>query len=171
MSRLKNRSKDKFLNSAKIEESESEKERELDHVKNKLSKCMKFNFSYFVGESPGYDFHNLSQEKLADLFTKMRDYCRENLDFWEREAIGSSGTVFANYIDFPVNSDFSEPAHTPRGVSWGRFRIDSKTRLAGFVVPKGKHDLEITKGNRLDSNVFYVVFLDNDHVFYKTKKR
>lgn len=171
MSKFKNRSKDKFLKSALVNEDEASKEKNLDHVKNKISKCMKFNFSYFVGESPGYDFHNLTQEKLADLFTKMRDYCRESLEYWEREPIGSSGSVFANYVDFPTNSDFDEPDHTPKGVSWGRFRIDSKTRLAGFVVPRNKHDIEITKGNRLDSNVFYVVFLDNDHVFYKTKKR
>ncbi|WP_284957738.1 hypothetical protein [Enterobacter cloacae] len=168
MSRFKNRRKEDFINKVHAIEDHEQLVRQVDHVENNISKRMSFNFSYFLGETPGADFNNLDQESLSGLFIKLREFCRQPISNWLLEPIGHKGTVFANYINFPKNSDFEVPAHVPKGVEWGRFRIDRATRLAGFIVPDKKNGIEITKGYRLCNNVFYVVFLDLNHGFYKT---
>mgnify|MGYP000884453818 CR=1 FL=1 len=52
-------------------------------------------------------------------------------------------------------TDFKEPPHIAGEVKWGVLRKigGQKHRVAGYIV----------------DNVFYVVFLDKDHRFYKTK--
>jgi len=175
MTKYNNKSKATFL-SRQAKEIEDEKERRnVSHQDNDISSRLKFNFSYFCPERPGYDFNNLSKDELADFYVKMRVYGREPLTHWEQEKIGKgSGHVFERYGFFPSKSKFEVPDHIPEGVEWGRFRMDYETRLAGFVIPRNLQGLEINaKGRKyhLDSNVFYAVFLDMDHVFYITGKK
>ncbi|KPG78927.1 hypothetical protein AEQ63_23895 [Pseudomonas sp. RIT-PI-o] len=154
---------------------EEEKKKTVGHEENDISSRLKFNFSYFNPESPGYDFNNLKKEALADFYTKLRVYSREPLTHWMLETIGKgSGHVYENYVNFPDNSDFDNPDHVPKGVEWGRFRMDYETRLVGFIVPQNCHGKVIKykgKNYYLDCNVFYAVFLDMDHRFYLTKKK
>ncbi|WP_419774118.1 hypothetical protein [Halarcobacter sp.] len=53
----------------------------------------------------------------------------------------------------------------------GRFKLGSKIRLASFIITKKDfYDRENSKTKvRWETNTFYVVFLDEDHKFWKTE--
>lgn len=136
-----------------------------------LTKKCKFNFAYFEKQQASQEFSQWSQPQLAGLFDKLRDYGRESLSHWMTMPVGKSGTVLSIYGSFPSKSEMTHPKHVPHQAQWGRFRLDWAGRLCGFVVPKtedGKEH-EGTK-YRFDANTFYVVFLDNEHRFYKGKE-
>lgn len=61
------------------------------------------------------------------------------------------------YNDFPPRSDFKHPTHIASDVKWAVIMKikGQKGRVAGHII----------------DNVFYIVFLDMDHLFYKMKKR
>lgn len=59
---------------------------------------------------------------------------------------------FKTYDRFPERSDFSHPAHVPEDARWISMHIQGKPCVIGH----------------LDRNIFYVVFLDKEHCFYKT---
>lgn len=61
------------------------------------------------------------------------------------------------YGDFPPRSDFKHPAHIAQDVKWAVIMNlnGQKGRVAGHII----------------DNVFYIVFLDMNHLFYKMKKR
>ena len=106
---------------------------------------------------------------LVEILNKLKEFSRENLEYWQNQ--GQSPLVI--YPNFPKRSDFKHPNHVPHDVLWGRFRLGNKIRLAGFIIPEGLHDKEIVfkqKKYRLNKNIFYVVFLDKKHLFYKTEK-
>ncbi|MBR7794396.1 hypothetical protein KDM87_17510 [Undibacterium sp. FT147W] len=129
----------------------------------------KFNFSYFTKQDAGQSFGELTHENLISLCEKLCHYSKESLLHWKKEQIGKkSGHVLEIYESFPKKSDFTEPKSVPHQAQWARFRIDSSTRLVGFVVPDKFHDTMHDKGCRFDKNTFYIVFIDENHVFYKT---
>ena len=61
------------------------------------------------------------------------------------------------YGDFPPRSDFKHPLHIATDVKWAVIMNikGQKGRVAGHII----------------DNVFYIVFLDLDHLFYKMKKK
>lgn len=61
------------------------------------------------------------------------------------------------YGDFPPRSDFKHPVHIADNVKWAVIMNvkGQKGRVAGHII----------------GNVFYIVFLDMEHLFYKMKKR
>ena len=101
------------------------------------------------------------------LLEKLQAFTSRSLDDWRAE-----GTLRL-YGDFPGDkSDFNHPAQVPHDVCWGRFRLSNKARLVGFVIPEPLHDHEIHHNGRpwrLNRNIFYAVFLDGEHRFYKTE--
>ena len=145
----------------------------LDSATNKLTEKCKFNFAYFDKQAAGQDFHEWPEGKLHKLLNKLKEYSAESLKHWTFQPVGSSGTVLEIYGAFPKGkSDFTHPAHVPHQAQWGRFRLDSATRLVGFVVPHEYHGTaHVQTGERFDGNTFYVVFLDAGHRFYKTEKK
>jgi len=48
-------------------------------------------------------------------------------------------------------------------VQWGRWRLEGDMRLIGFII-----EPETCTRLHIPSNVFYIVFLDKDHRFYKS---
>jgi len=162
-----NNRKTSFLNSIPITS--------LDDDKNNLAKRCKFNFSYFDNSQiSGQDFKDWNHVQLIKLLNKLCDYNKETLDFWSKQPIGSGkkrGQVLAVYREFPNNSDFKHPKHVPHQALWARFRLESDSRLIGFVVPEEYNNKEHNgTGFYFCTNTFYVVFLDEKHKFYKTKK-
>lgn len=140
----------------------------LDSETDDLTKRCKFNFSYFDNnQAVGQDFVDLSVEELCILLHKLKEYSRESLDHWCRAPVGrKSGHILELYDSFPRKSGFDLPSHVPHQARWGRFRLDYKGRLAGFVVPENYHDrAHAVTGFRFDRNTFYVVFLDKNHCF------
>ena len=58
-------------------------------------------------------------------------------------------------VDFPPNTEFYYPKHVKDGVKWASFHVQGKECIIGYV----------------EDNIFYIVFLDKDHGFWKTKKK
>lgn len=65
--------------------------------------------------------------------------------------------IFTIYWDFPQkqNTDFSYPNHITRDARWAKLRLSNKYHVIGHIV----------------WNVFYVVFFDSEHKFWKTEPR
>jgi len=143
----------------------------LNETNNNIAERCKFNFSYFVNnDEAGQDFKDWNQEELSKLLNKIKDYTKSSLNYWKTQNVGKY-KVFVNYGAFPTkNTDFTEPKHIPIEVEWCRFHLENKPRLIGFKVPDNYHDeLQENSLFKFDKNTFYVVFLDREHRFWKTK--
>lgn len=157
MSRYGNSRTDSFVKSIPEKSLESEGEQ--------LSGRCKFNFHYFQCDPPGQGWGEWSHGELVKLLSKLQFYSESPLSYWENTK------VLSIYDRFPVKSDFSHPKAIPHDVRWGRFRLEQKVRLVGFVVPSVLNGCAHTSTKQsFCSNTFYVVFLDRDHRFYITEK-
>jgi len=138
----------------------------LDDDSSNLTQRCKFNFSYFDGSQPaGQDVSDLSDEHLRTLINSLKDFSRSSLEYWETQ-----GSRFVMYNKFPTRTEFKHPRHVPHQACWGRFRLGSRFRLVGFIVPTILHGTPHHKTKELyDRNTFYIVFIDKNHLFWKTK--
>lgn len=166
MSKYKNKRKTNFL--------ESIPKISLDNKDDTLTIKCKFNFAYFDNsQDAGDDFMDWSEAELVKLLNKIKEFSKNSLEYWQRQPIGTGkhrSNVFEIYDRFPIHSDFTHPKHVPHQIFWGRFRLEGSVRLVGFVIPEEYHDKFHEKtGVRFDKNTFYVVFLDKNHRFYKTR--
>jgi len=129
---------------------------------------LSFSFQYFDDSQPAaQSFSAWDHDEIVKLLEKLRNYSRENKEYWRRMPIGGHGsTVLVLYGGFPENSELRHPRFVPEDVCWARFRLESGVRLCGFFIPRERcKELEISQ------SVFYVVFLDKDHKFYRTEER
>jgi len=143
----------------------------LDNDTDKLTLKCKFNFAYFnPHQDAGQDFNEWNHPELVKLFNKLKNYSEESLEYWKTQLTGKY-PLFSTYVNFPVNSDFEEPKNIPHQAIWARFHLENKVRLVGFVIPDSYHGNAHSKTKEtFDKNTFYIVFLDKNHLFYKTKK-
>ena len=120
----------------------------------------KFNFSFFdPNQNHCTDFAQLSPNQLLETFEKIRHYSRSPLTYWQTKRCGGGGLKILEI-------------YVPHDVKWARFRMDNLGRLVGFVVPPELVNLASEDRKFfLDTNTFYVVFIDLDHRFYKTENR
>jgi len=147
----------------------------LESETDKLTQRCKFNFHYFDSNNAGQDFLAWNHSQLVNLLNKLKNYSESPLSYWQNQSTGSGHqNILEIYGHFPIKrkTDFKEPKFIPVDVEWGRFRLGSKIRLIGFVIPNSLHDKahNIT-GERFDKNTFYIVFLDSQHKFYKTENK
>jgi hypothetical protein len=171
-------SKDRFTNSKK---KQCIDKITIDDIESTdLAGRCKFNFSYLDENQPAgqklEEWSNAPQSySLLTLNQKLKEYSKFPLTHWKEMRAGSKNlTVFTTYDNFPKNSKFKEPSFTPVDVVWGRFRLASSVRLIGFTIPTNMHGNKvfINKRNQiLDSNTFYIVFLDKEHNFYCTETK
>ena len=118
---------------------------------------LSFNFK-FLAETQG--------EKFSEFIEKLKWYSNEDRLHWESERVGNkNGKVLTIYTDFPKRSKFHHPYHVPADVKWARFRLEGDMRLIGFMIDKTD-----VKNFQLNSDIFYVVFLDLKHQFYISEK-
>ena len=165
MKTFKNSKKDDFFN--KLIKSSLESEND-----NLIIRC-KFNFSYMdFNQSAGQTFKDWGEDKIIKLLKKLIEYSKNSLTYWNNQRVGgASQNVLEVYHTFPRNSDFIHPSYIPHEVSWARFRLESAVRLIGFVLPKEYYNKKhLAKDIYFDCNTFYIVFLDENHKFYKTEK-
>lgn len=126
---------------------------------------LSFNFKY-LDQTQGEKFSALTVEQFTKIIEKLKCYSCENRQHWESTRIGNNtGKVLVIYGDFPKRTAFSPPKHIPAGVHWARIRLEGDQRLIGFVI--NKNDVEQLG---LDPDIFYIVFLDLKHRFYKSDK-
>lgn len=113
--------------------------------KNEL---MVFSFKDF-DTSQGQTFNQWGDAKLLRiLLDKIKEYSKKTI-------IEATRSGFNIYGDFPPKTEFSHPRHITDDAVWASMHIQGKERVAGHVV----------------GNVFYVVFLDQEHKFWKTEKK
>lgn len=131
-----------------------------------LKNNIKFSFCYFDNsQSAGQDFKDLTQEQLEKFLTKLKHYSKNTIKHWNNQKVGKGGlSILEIYDKFPPISDFKHPKHIPLDVQWARFRLEGDMRLIGFIIPN-----EIATELELDPSIFYIVFLDSFHKFYKSK--
>jgi hypothetical protein len=135
-----------------------------DHA-DRLANNMAFSFQYFdISQEPASGFSDLTEEQLRKTILKIQSYSANTIEYWKNQRIGGGGNhVLEIYGDFPRKSDFMHPKSVPSDVLWARFRLESDMRLIGFFIP---HDL--CAEHKLAKNIFYVIFIDEHHRFYKT---
>ena len=138
---------------------------------------LKFNFSYLdeSQEKNGFaSFGQLTKEQIEKLLNKLKEFSRSPRQYWEKMHLGSGEhrySVLAVYREWPKETDAEKPKGVPQDVDWARFRLESDFRLCGFFVPTKQDGVEDPKSKiRLDSNTFYIVFIDPNHRFYKTER-
>ena len=139
-----------------------------------ISQRCKFNFHYMNFIAPALSFEECEQNgQLASIMAKLKHFSEYPLLHWRREPIGTGkGHVLEIYGDFPRPSknEYKYPKNVPADALWGRFRINQKFRLVGFVIPDELHGKKGSTGDFLfDKNTFYCVFLDPNHQFWKVK--
>jgi len=136
-----------------------------DHVEGFKNKIC-FSFKYFDNaQDAGQDFRDWSQEQLEKLLTKLKHYSDNTMKYWMNQRVGAGSLkILEVYGNFPKNSEFVHPKHVPIDVLWARFRLESDMRLVGFVLPEC-----ILKEKEIATNIFYIVFLDQNHRFYLTE--
>jgi hypothetical protein len=143
----------------------------FEHDDSEHASHCKFCFSYFTVQDAGQDFSDWELQKLSKMLHQLKNYGEFPLKHWKLKPTGKgSGHVLEIYKGFPHNSAFKPPVGVPNDAEWGRFRLNFKTRLVGFVVPDRLHDMLHKSNHRFDANTFYVVFLDDEHRFYSTEK-
>ena len=88
---------------------------------------------------------------LAPLMTKLVELSNKN------RVIASQEGCLSTYDTFPKDSDFKKPKYIEGDVQWATIKDvgGQLHRVAGYIV----------------DNVFYVVFLDKEHKFYKMKNK
>lgn len=111
-----------------------------------------FNFKDFDISQipPGQTFAEWEKEGLlSSLMTKLVDLSQKN------QITAAQQGCITVYDSFPKNSDFKIPRFIEADVKWAVIKDigGQKHRVAGYIM----------------DNVFYVVFLDRDHSFYKMK--
>jgi len=127
--------------------------REEKKVKEDLPK-MVFSFKDFDIKQipPGQSFDKWQEEKLlAYMLQKFGHICGLNIVEAQQQQ------VLKIYGDFPLKTDFKAPQHITDDVNWAVIMDikGQKGRVAGHII----------------DNIFYVVFLDQEHRFYITEKR
>lgn len=147
----------------------------IENANNNLASRCKFNFSYFTyGDNAGQNFDEWPCDKLQKFLTKLRHFSVETLEHWKVTRIGSGKKkrpVLVVYDSYPTNSDFTQPAHIPHQAKWARFRLEQGCRLIGFIIPdEYNHTNQNNTPYKFCTNTFYIVFLDENHRFYITKK-
>lgn len=137
----------------------------VSNVNDKFKNNICFSLEYFDNsQSAGQNFNQWTHEQLLKLIDKLKSYCGNSIFHWTKQHIGHGrNNVLEIYGEFPKKSDFHYPPFVPSCAEWARFRLEDDMRLIGFVLdPKLCSQLAISK------NIFYIVFLDNAHRFYKT---
>lgn len=113
-----------------------------------------FSFKDFDSNQcpPGQTFKEWEKgELLAPLMTKLVELSNKN------RVIASIEGCLSTYDTFLEDSDFKKPKYIEGDVQWATIKDvgGQLHRVAGYIV----------------DNVFYVVFLDKEHKFYKMKNK
>lgn len=127
--------------------------RDERNVKDDLPKIV-FSFKDIdtIQVPPGQTYNEWqSKELLAYMLTKFGYLCQNNIIEAQQKR------MLKIYGDFPSKTKFKKPQHIVENVKWSVIMDikGQKGRVVGHII----------------DNVFYVVFLDIDHLFYISEKK
>lgn len=153
---VKNKNKKSRFGGNQLKASSSLSERRVNVREEKTtteSLLIQFSLKDFdSNQDAGQNFETWQEIGLLDDFMeKMKGL--SNMTMTEAQ----QKRIITIYDKFPNESDFTHPKHIDENVKWAAIKnIGGQiNRVAGYVI----------------GNVFYVVFLDKNHVFYKTNKK
>jgi rhodanese-related sulfurtransferase len=129
---------------------------EVRDPKSTESPCILFSFKHFIDVNDvGQSLQAWAEEDgklLLGLLHKMLHISKQT------PAQATQDSTYTHYGDFPdqSKSDFTCPPHLKDEKNWGVIRNigGQKARAAGY----------------LKENIFYIVYLDQDHRFWKSAK-
>ena len=139
-----------------------------------ISNRMTFNFHFFDNtQFFKKSYSDLTSEEFLRLGQQLIDLSEKSIFEWSQERMSSpNSSKFRNYGEFPDNSKYTPPRNIPEYAEWVAFRLGSRLRLCGFLIPTEHNGKRLDGENHeLCSNTFYVVFYDHDHGFYITRKK
>lgn len=125
--------------------------REEKKVQDEVPKIV-FSFRDFIFQEPGQSWADWEKEGLlAALMEKLGHISKMTL------AEAKAQNIIGIYDEFPTFSDFTCPNCFPPNTKWASIKHikGRKGRIAGHII----------------GHTFYIVFLDKNHVFYKTKPK
>ena len=129
-----------------LKETLSKKRSQKDLLKDNF-----FTISFrHLDSEQGDDFHRWEQKNiLARSMNVLANLCSDTV------LTQKDGKKFTIYGDFPPKkkTDFVFPRHVPEDANWARIHVTGLQCIIGHIV----------------DNVFYVVFLDGEHKFWKSK--
>jgi hypothetical protein len=120
------------------------------NVKNTQDELILFNFK-FMDPSQGQTFIEWEKDGLlAQAFDVFKSYSSQKMT-------SAKGSRFKSYPNFPPKekTDYRHPKHVPEDALWSSMHLQGKPCVIGHIY----------------RNVFYVVFLDRHHCFYKSPLR
>lgn len=143
-----NRMKAKSVLDQRVQDARNEKK-----VKD-LPSLLLFSFKDYDSAQcpPGQNFEDWEKDKLlSSLMVKLVDLSQKNI------IEATQQKLITVYGEFPDSSEFKIPKYIQGEVDWAAIKNvgGQKHRVAGYIK----------------DNVFYVVFLDKNHKFYKMKKK
>lgn len=100
----------------------------------------------------GESFKNWEEEKiLSDFLTRISQLSALTV----AQAISQNYITVYTKVDFPPKSGFTFPKHIPSDISWATFHIKPKSKevVVGYI----------------EDDIFFIVFLDKNHLFWKCK--
>lgn len=86
---------------------------------------------------------------LSDLMIRISHLSTQTVP----QAIAQGHITIYTKVTFPPKSGFSWPKHIPADISWATFHLKPKSRevIVGYI----------------EDDIFYLVFLDKNHLFWK----
>lgn len=100
----------------------------------------------------GQCFKDWEDEKILALaVSKLREVCQLTVG----QALAKNIIKIYSKVDFPPDSEFFHPKHVLPDVKWCSMHIKGKECVIGYF----------------EDNIFQIVFLDKDHLFWKSEKR
>ena len=127
------------------------KTRKLQDRNGKQEKYIVFSFKDF-DRNQGQSFKEWQED---DLLALAIDKLSQISNLTMSQAIQQQIIKVYTKVDFPPNTDFVYPKHVKEGVQWASFHVQGKECVIGYV----------------EENIFFIVFLDKEHVFWKTEKK
>ena len=122
-------------------------ESKAKNISDLNNECFVISFRH-LDRNQGDSFNTWQKEgKLATALDVLYGYCQRPLD----KQFSDNFKLYGNY---PPNdkAGYRFPPYVPEDAKWARIHINGTQILAGHIV----------------RNVFYIVFLDPNHSFYKT---
>jgi hypothetical protein len=136
---------------ARSKDSLQRKKGKRQDFSEKREKFIVFSFKDF-DRNQGQSFKEWEEEELLALaVSKISQLSNLTMS----QAIQQTILKVYTKVEFPPKSDFKHPKHVKDGVKWASFHVQGKECIIGYV----------------EENVFYIVFLDKDHKFWKTEKK
>lgn len=147
-------------------------------VNTDLASFVKFNFKFLdpsQSDKGFYDIDGLSDKDRKFVLCKLREFSGKCKTEWTRTHVGGGKSHVLKILQgYPRDTPAERPSYVPADVDWAEFRLDGAFRLVGFFVPKALDGKEISiqcVNYHLDSNTFYIVFIDPNHQFCPYEKK